>query len=78
MKVRTIRYVDDETWQTMKKLAEKKRVKMGVLLKMLVKKYEKESVTREFIPKRQILSKKEAEDLKNFIAELRKEHGFRI
>lgn len=76
MKVRSIRDVDEETWKAMKRLAEKKRIKMGLLLKMLVREYEKVE-TKELIPKKPILSEEEATELKNFLREMRKEHGFR-
>jgi predicted DNA-binding ribbon-helix-helix protein len=77
MGVKTIRDVDEETWATMKELAERERIKMGTLLKMLVKEYRKTEV-KGFIPKRPILSKKEADELKSFVMELRKQLGFRL
>jgi hypothetical protein len=77
MKVRTIRDVDEETWRIMKRLAEKKKIKMGLLLKMLVKEYEKIEA-KELAPKKPILSEREAIELESFLKEIRKEYGFRV
>jgi hypothetical protein len=77
MKIKTIRDVDEETWTIMKELAERERIKMGTLLKMLVKEYRKTEV-KELIPKKPILSKSEANELKIFVRKLRKELGFRL
>ena len=50
---------------------------MGTLLKIIVREYRKMGI-EEFIPKKPILSKKEADELKAFLKELRKEYGFRL
>ena len=44
---------------------------------ILVREFEKSKI-KDFIPKKRILSKKEVNELENFLKELRKEYGFRL
>ncbi len=79
-KVKTIKGTDEETWRTFKGLAAKDSVKLGVLLKNMLKEYEK---TRNVFWKtifetEKILTDEEAEDVEKIINKRRKEYGFRV
>lgn len=80
MKVRTIKSVDDETWKIMRQISRDEKVKMGGLLKNMVNVYAKKGNSRisSIIPKKAILTEKEAEDMMKIIYKIRHERGFRI
>jgi len=79
VKTRTIKNVDEKTWEILKRLAKKKKVKMGTLLRYIASEYKKlESLDlKEFVPERPIISAKEAEELENAVKDIRTEYGFR-
>jgi len=79
MKVRTIKDVDEETWRLLKNLSEKKRMKMGKFLGTMVRGYSRKGGLKlsDIIPKKPILTKKEAEDIKSIVVKIRHEYGFR-
>ena len=76
MKVRSIR-IEDETWKAIKELAERRKVKIATLLKLLVENY-KRIERKKIIPEKPILSESEAKDLLKITKELRKELGYRV
>lgn len=79
MKTKTIKNVDERTWEILKRLAKKKKVKMGTLLRHMASEYKKlESVDlKKLVPERPILSDEEAELLQNTVKDIRSEYGFR-
>ena len=79
MEIRSIKDVDEETWREFKALAAKNNLKMSLLLKMMVNKFEEEGKDfwKKILNRKINLSNKEAEEMKNIILESRKERGFR-
>ena len=80
MKVRTIKGVDEDTWKIMKELAERRKLKMGILLKNMAREYKKNYSSKtllDIIPKKPLLTAKEAEEMENITKKIRKEPGFR-
>ena len=79
MKTKTIKNVDERTWEILKRLAKKKKVKMGTLLRHMTSEYKKlESIDlKKLVPERPILSGEEAEQLQNAVKDIRSEYGFR-
>ena len=79
MKTKTIKNVDERTWEILKRLAKKKKVKMGTLLRHMASEYKKlESMDlKKLVPERPILSDEEAELLQNTVKHIRSEYGFR-
>jgi len=78
--LKTIKSVDDGTWNRFKGLAARKGTTMGSLLKSMVDEYERKSddFWNVILHGEKILSDKEADDIKRIVAGLRKEKGFRI
>jgi len=79
VKTKTIKNVDERTWEILKRLAKKKKVKMGTLLRHMASEYKKlESMDlKKLVPERPILSDEEAELLQNTVKHIRSEYGFR-
>ena len=79
MGTKTIKNVDKRTWEILKQLAKRKRVKMGTLLRYMASEYRKiESIDlNQYLPDRPIISVNEAEELEKIVKEIRKESGFR-
>ncbi len=79
MKIKTIKDVDEETWKIFKEMANKRRLKMGGLLREMVKEYRvKPSDTwNKVLNAKPILTNSEARDIKKIISKVRHEHGFR-
>lgn len=79
MTTKTIKNVDERTWEILKKLAKKKKVKMGTLLRHMTSEYKKlESIDlKKLVPEKPILSSEEAEELESIAKAVRKEYGFR-
>jgi len=79
MEVRSIKNVDEETWKKFKELAIKNNLKMSLLLKMMVKQFEKQSgdFWEELFGRGKMLTDSEAEDIENITKKIRKEKGFR-
>jgi len=79
MPVKTIKNVDDETWRKMREISQRKKLKMGGLLRDMVNLYSKNKgdTIRSIIPKKPILTEKEAEDMKRIVKKIRSEYGFR-
>jgi hypothetical protein len=79
VKTRTIKDVDERTWEILRRFAKKKKVKMGTLLRHMASEYEKvESMDlSKFIPDKPIISADEAEELEQIVINVRREEGFR-
>jgi len=79
MKVRTIKNVDDETWKLMKELSARRKMKMGALLKEIVKEHKtKPAKTWSIILNgKPLLTEREAKEMLKTVAKLRKESGYR-
>jgi len=79
MPVKTIKDVDEKTWQELKTLSVRSGVKMGKMLEKLVREYKAytEQRWKEILSGKKLLSDKEAEDMMKVVREARKEKGFR-
>ena len=79
MTTRTIKNVDDETWQKLKVLSAEHDTTMGKILKKITNDYDEKN--RKFWDKilkgEKIITDKEARDHKALVKKLRKEYGFR-
>ncbi len=80
VEVKTIKDIDENTWNTFKELAAKNNVRLGSFFKTMVKEYEKntESPWKAILSQKRILRSKDALELEKAVKEVRKEHGFRI
>ena len=79
MEIRSIKDVDDETWMEFKSLAIKNNLKMSVLLKMMVNKFENEEKVfwKKILNRKKNLTDEEAGIINRVVLESRKEKGFR-
>ena len=79
MKVRTIKDVDDETWKLMKEAARREKLKMGVLLKEIVKEHKTKpsKFWSVILNGKPLLTEREAKEMVKTVAKLRKESGYR-
>ena len=79
MEIKTIRDVDENTWNNFKALAAKSNLKMSLLLKIMVKETEKKSEIfwKKILDRNKMLSDKEAEIFEKDLELSRKERGFR-
>ncbi len=79
MEIRSIKGVDKETWKKFKELSEKNDLKMSILLKIMVNKFEAESKNfwKEILNRKKNLTDKEAQEMLKVMNETRKEYGFR-
>ena len=77
--IKTIKEVDDETWLEFKGIANKNKVKLGVLFKSMVGEYKKnsEKVWKKILTGEKILSDREAEELEKTVTSIRRDYGFR-
>ena len=79
MTTRTIKNVDDETWQKLKVLSAEHDTTMGKILKKITNDYDEKN--RKFWDKilkgEKIITDKEAREHKALVKKLRKEYGFR-
>jgi hypothetical protein len=78
--VKTIKGVDEETWQEFKSLAAKRKKNMGKFLGELVESYKgnTDAFWEKVFSYGKTLTDKEADEMEKTIAKLRKEKGFRI
>jgi hypothetical protein len=76
---KTIKDVDEKTWEILREMAKKKKVKMGTLLRYMANRYKRlESLDlKQFVLKEPIISAEEAEELEKTVKVIRKEYGFR-
>ena len=79
MEVKTIKGVDEETWKEFKNLAVKNNLKMPLLLKVMIKEFEKKGneFWKEILDRERNLDETEAKDMLEITNEVRKERGFR-
>jgi len=79
MEIKTIRDVDEGTWNEFKAMAAKSNLKMSLLLKIMVKELERKSEDfwSKILKEGKKLSKDEAEDMLKISESSRKERGFR-
>lgn len=79
MEVKTIRGVDEETWNDFKALAVRSNLKMSLLLKIMVKELEEKSENfwDKILNKERNLSEDEARSMLKTLEKSRKERGFR-
>ena len=79
MEIKTIRDVDEGTWNEFKAMAAKSNLKMSLLLKIMVKELERKSEDfwSKILKEGKKLSKDEAGDMLKISESSRKERGFR-
>ena len=79
MEIKTIRDVDEGTWNEFKAMAAKSNLKMSLLLKIMVKELERKSEDfwSKILKEGKKLSENEAEDMLKISESSRKERGFR-
>ena len=79
METRTIRNVDEETWRNFKLLAVKLGTNMAILLRTMVKEFEKNNIEfwDQLLHGERLLSESEAQDMMEISERVRKERGFR-
>ena len=79
METKCIKDVDEETWREFKTLAVKNNLKMAVLLKIMIKEFEKNNrkFWDEILYGEKLMTDKEAEEMIKITKEIRKERGFR-
>ena len=79
MEIKTIRDVDEGTWNEFKAMAAKSNLKMSLLLKIMVKELERKSEDfwSKILKEGKKLSENEAEDMLKISENSRKERGFR-
>lgn len=79
METKCIKDVDEITWREFKSLAARSNMKMSILLKVMIKEFEKNKGTlwNEILNGKKLLSDKEANELIKATSNLRKERGFR-
>jgi len=79
METKCIKNVDEETWREFKTLAAKNNLKMAVLLRIMIKEFEKNNKKfwNEVLDGEKLMSDKEADEMIKITKEFRKERGFR-
>ena len=79
MGLKTIKGVDEKTWNEFKSLAAKRGIRMGKLLEHMIDSYVKDSRHKweTLLNVEKLLSDEEAEEMKKILKELRNEEGFR-
>ena len=79
MEIRSIKGVDSETWKEFKALAAKNNLKMSLLLKVMLKEFEKrsEDFWNDILSGERNLSDNEAKGMIEVVNKSRKERGFR-
>ena len=79
METKCIKDVDEETWREFKTLAVKNNLKMAVLLKIMIKEFEKNNrkFWDEILYGEKLMTDKEAEEMIKITRDFRKERGFR-
>jgi methionyl-tRNA synthetase len=79
VEVKTIKDIDNKTWNEFKDFAAVNNMKLGAFFKTLVKEHEKN--TKEFwksiLECEKVLTDDEAEDMEKIIKNSRKDYGFR-
>ncbi len=76
--VKTIKDVDEDSWSEFKELASKNNMNMGKFFVEVVNSYKKnENTWKELLNGPKLLSDKEADEMMEIVANMRKEHGFR-
>ncbi len=71
--------MDEETWKILKDLSNRRKLKMGSVLKYAVREYASKSDKKwlGIIPAKPILTDEEAEDMLKLVKKIRKERGYR-
>lgn len=79
METKCIKYVDEETWKKFRNLAEKNKINMSVLLRMMVNEFEKNNrkFWSEILNGDKLFTDEEADEMRKITKEFRKERGFR-
>ena len=77
--VKTIKGVNEETWQEFKSMAARNNVKMGRFFEEIVEEYKKKSrsIWDDILKGEPILSKEEADAMMETVKRLRSGYGFR-
>jgi hypothetical protein len=77
--LRTIRNVDDGTWNELKSLSRRYKLPMGRLLSKMVGTYKNKADEQwdQILGFGKILSDKEANEMQKIVVRMRKEYGFR-
>ncbi len=79
MTLKTIKGINEESWNEFKSIAAKNGMKMGRLFEQMLEEYKKrsEEAWKVILSGKKILSDKEAEDMIKIVEESRKDYGFR-
>ena len=79
MSVKTVKNVDEQTWQVLKEMAKKRKLKMGSLLREIASEYKKKPSDswKKILNTKPNITPKEAEIMLAALAKIRKEHGYR-
>ena len=76
--VRTIKNVDEDTWNELKFISKRNKMHMGKTIKLMINEYKnRNKFWDNVLNNKKILSDKEAEDMIESAKEIRKEKGFR-
>ena len=79
MSVKTIKNVDEQTWQMLKEMAKNRKLKMGSLLREIASEYKKKPSDswKKILNTKPSMTLKEAEIMLAALAKIRKEYGYR-
>lgn len=80
MEIKSIKGVDDYTWQKFKSLAVESNLTMPSLLKIMVNEFKRnnENSWNKLLSVKRVLNDEEADELLGISKKIRKEKGFRI
>ena len=80
MEIKTIKGISPEIWMEFKALAARKNVALGVLFRIMLENYVKnsESFWKDILTNDKSLSDEEAEEMHKVVRNLRKDKGFRV
>ncbi len=75
---RTIKNVDEETWNELKMMSKKNKMNMGKTMRLIINDYKnKNNFWDKILNNKKILSESEANAIMKSVKESRKEKGFR-
>lgn len=76
--IRTIKNVDEETWNNLKIISKRNRMNMGKTFRLIINEYRgKNNFWNKILNNKKILSDTEAKAIMENVRESRKEKGFR-
>lgn len=76
--IRTIKNVDEETWNELKMISKRNKMNIGKTIRLMISEYKnKNNFWNKVLNNKKILSDAEAESIMKSVRESRKEKGFR-